>query len=342
MTDSTTNEVSGPLLQLNNLRVGFETRRGLAWAVDGVSLSAEVGRTLGLVGESGSGKSVTAKAIMRLLAPQGVHIQGEICFDGTDLLRVSDSEMRRRRGRDIAMVSQDPLRSLNPTIKVGSQIVEAIRLHEVMDRKAARRRAVELLDAVRIPAASKRVDDYPHQLSGGMRQRVMIAMALSCHPRLLIADEPTTALDVTTQAGILDLLGNLQHEHRMAIILVTHDLAVVASTADEVAVMYAGRIVEQAGTKELFRGMRMPYSKALLDSIPAEGLPAHSLLQTIPGRPPDPLHRPPGCAFHPRCPYRQDRCDEEPPELTGQVGMHRWACWHPLEVGAADMEAVRG
>lgn len=333
---------SGPLLQIRELRVGFETPGGLAWAVDRVSLSAEVGRTLGLVGESGSGKSVTVKAIMRLLGGNNVRVEGEVFFDGVDLLRIPEAEMRQRRGRDIAMVSQDPLRSLNPTVKVGKQIVEAIRLHQRLDKKAARRRAIELLDAVRIPSAGSRVDDYPYQMSGGMRQRVMIAMALCCRPRLLIADEPTTALDVTTQAGILDLLGDLQLEHQMAVILVTHDLGVVATTADQVAVMYAGRIVEQASTVGLFAEMRMPYTKALLESIPAAAAPAHSLLRTIPGRPPDPLHRPPGCAFHPRCPRKGDRCDTEVPALAGDLGVHRWACWHPLSLEPAGREPVNG
>lgn len=332
----------GPLVEVSGLRVGFETPRGVAWAVDGVSLSIGVGRTLGLVGESGSGKSVTAKAIIRLLGARGVTIEGEILFDGVDLLRLPEPEMRGRRGRDIAMVSQDPLRALNPTIKVGRQIVEAIRLHERVDYRAARDRAVELLDAVRIPDAARRVDDYPHQMSGGMRQRVMIAMALSCHPRLLIADEPTTALDVTTQAGILDLIGDLQDRYHMAVMLVTHDLAVVAGTADRVAVMYGGRIVEQADTAELFAEPRMPYTKALLDSVPSAGLAAHSILRTIPGRPPDLLNRPRGCAFHPRCPSRGERCEEETPQQSGDAGGHHWACWHPLGLHAATVERAGG
>lgn len=329
MSQST--ERSTSLLDIRHLRVGFATSGGTAWAVDDVSLTAEAGETLGIVGESGSGKSVTVRSVMRLVRGHGVELSGQIFFDGVDLLNAGESEMRRRRGRDIALVSQDPLRSLNPTVKIGSQIVEAIRLHEDVSRTHARRRAVELLDAVRIPAASQRVDDYPHQLSGGMRQRVVIAMALACRPRLLLADEPTTALDVTTQAEILELMRQLQSEHGMGVILVTHDLGVVAGVADRVAVMYSGRIVEQADTDRLFSAPRMPYTRALLDAIPSLAAEPHSFLTAIDGRPPDPARRPCGCAFHPRCPGRSERCDAEVPGLTGVRGEHRWACWYPLE-----------
>lgn len=330
-----------PLLEIEGLRVGFDTPAGTAWAVDGVSLCARAGETLGIVGESGSGKSVTIRTIMGLLGSHGVSVQGRVVFDGVDLLECTEAEMRRRRGCDIALVSQDPLRSLNPTMKVGAQIVEAVRLHSDTSAKVARQRALELLDAVRIAGAADRIDQYPYQMSGGMRQRVVIAMALSCRPRLLLADEPTTALDVTTQAGILDLIGDIQRDHDMGVILVTHDLGVVAGVADRVAVMYGGRIVEQADTRTLFGAMRMPYTKALLGAIPRTDAAPHSILQTIPGRPPDPLQRPPGCSFHPRCPERGERCDLLQPELSGGQEAHRWACWHPLDVNDDQRAGVR-
>lgn len=341
MTAASHPAVPPPLLEIEGLRVGFDTPTGTAWAVDGVSLWARAGETLGVVGESGSGKSVTIKAVMGLLGHHGVTVQGKVRFDGVDLLGCTEAEMRRRRGCDIALVSQDPLRSLNPTMKVGAQIVEAIRLHTDITAKDARRRTLELLDAVRIAGAADRIDQYPYQMSGGMRQRVVIAMALSCRPRLLLADEPTTALDVTTQAGILDLIGDLQRDHEMGVILVTHDMGVVAGVADRVAVMYGGRIVEQADTRTLFRAMRMPYTSALLGAIPTIDATPHSMLATIPGRPPDQAQRPAGCSFHPRCARRGERCDEQVPELSGDADGHRWACWHPLDVAVEAGSGVR-
>jgi oligopeptide/dipeptide ABC transporter ATP-binding protein len=314
------------LLDVRDLRTHFFTDDGVVRAVDGVSFRVRRGKTLGVVGESGCGKSVTALSVMRLVPPPGRHVGGRILFEGRDLATLPEPEMRAVRGRDIAMIFQEPMTSLNPVFTVGYQIMEAIRTHLPVSRSEARRRAVELLEKVKIPAAARRVDDYPHQMSGGMRQRVMIAMALACTPRLLIADEPTTALDVTIQAQILDLLRELQQEFRMSVLIITHDLGVVAEVADEVAVMYASKIVEYAPARELFREPLHPYTVGLLRAIPRLDTPKAEKLSVIPGTVPNPLRFPPGCAFHPRCPMAVDRCREVEPRLRELRPGHWVAC----------------
>ena len=320
------------LLAVEDLCTHFQTSRGRLRAVDGVSFALAQGRTLGIVGESGCGKSVLARTIMGLL-PSNAHVplDSRVLFDGRDLRRMSERALREVRGRHMAMVFQDPMTSLNPVMTCGAQIAEALVHHLKLRRRAARERAVELLASVGIPGPARRVDHYPHQLSGGMRQRVAIAIALSCEPQLLIADEPTTALDVTVQAEILDLLRQQQRRRNMALILITHDLGVVAGRTDEVAVMYAGRIVERAATTTLFAETRMPYTQALLRSIPRLDDPPHTPLDAIAGRPPDLIDPPPGCRFAPRCRYAADDCRRAAPALSGD--RHAFACWHPLRVG---------
>jgi oligopeptide/dipeptide ABC transporter ATP-binding protein len=317
------------LIEIRNLRTYFYTEDGVARSVNGVNWSLEKGKVLALVGESGCGKSVTALSIMRLIAsPPGKIVGGEILFKGRDLLKLSDAEMRGIRGNDIAMIFQEPMTSLNPVYTVGNQIVEAIELHQNIRGAAAWQRAVDMLRQVGIPAPERRVHEYPHQLSGGMRQRVMIAMALSCNPDLLIADEPTTALDVTIQAQILDLLRRLQQERHMSVLLITHDLGVVAQVADDVCVMYASRIVERANVKELFANPLHPYTQGLFKSIPRLG-ETKDRLDVIPGNVPNPLHLPGGCKFSPRCLIGKDceRCQlEDPPLVEVQPG-HWVACW---------------
>ena len=301
------------LLEVNNLRTHFPTRRGLVRAVDGVSFYLDRGELLGLVGESGCGKSMTALSVMRLIAPPGKIVEGEILFDGQDLLKLSDAEMRQMRGDDIAMIFQDPMTSLNPVFTVGEQIAEALRLHRKLSRKEAKRAAIEAMREVAIPDPGRRIDDYPHQLSGGMRQRVMIAMALACNPKLLIADEPTTALDVTIQAQILELLDELRKQRELAVLLITHDLGVVAEVADRVAVMYTGRIVEESPVDELFARPKHPYTEGLLRSVPkltSEHVARKERLETIDGTVPRPTDLPPGCHFAPRCSHRMPRCTE--------------------------------
>src|SRR4026207_6164 len=301
------------LLDVNNLRTHFPTRAGLVRAVDGISFHVDGGELLGLVGESGCGKSITALSVMRLVAPPGKIVGGGITFDGKDLLRLSDAEMRQIRGDDVAMIFQDPMTSLNPVFTVGEQIAEALRLHRKLSRKAARAAAIEAMREVAIPDPSRRVDDYPHHLAGGMRQRVMIAMALACDPKLLIADEPTTALDVTIQAQILELLNDLRKNRELAVLLITHDLGVVAEVADRVAVMYTGKIVEEAPVHELFARPRHPYTEGLLRSVPklsVEHVAKKERLETIEGVVPSPTNLPPGCHFAPRCPRRMPRCEE--------------------------------
>jgi len=313
------------LLEVKDLQTYFPTRAGLVKAVDGVSFSLDNGELLGLVGESGCGKSITALSIMRLIAPPGKIVGGEILFDGKDLLKLSDQQMRQIRGDDIGMIFQDPMTSLNPVFTIGEQIGEALRLHRKLTRKQARQAAVEAMREVAIPDPARRINDYPHQLSGGMRQRVMIAMALACNPRLLIADEPTTALDVTIQAQILELLNDLRKNRDLAVLLITHDLGVVAEVADRVAVMYTGRIVEQSDVKELFLRPKHPYTEGLLRSVPkltAEHVAKIERLQTIEGVVPSPTNLPPGCHFAPRCPHVMPRCTaEDIPlyELEGDV-----------------------
>ena len=300
-----------PLLEVNDLQTHFTTRAGLVKSVDGVSFSLQEGELLGLVGESGCGKSITALSIMRLISPPGKIVGGSIRFRGAELTDASPERMRQIRGDDIAMIFQDPMTSLNPVFTVGEQIAEALRLHKKLDREAAGSAAVEAMREVSIPSPERRAKDYPHQLSGGMRQRVMIAMALACDPELLIADEPTTALDVTIQAQILELLNELRQTRKLAVLLITHDLGVVAEVADRVCVMYTGRIVEQSEVKELFAEPKHPYTRGLLRSVPRlsdANAPRATRLQTIEGTVPSPTNLPDGCHFAPRCEHRMEKC----------------------------------
>jgi oligopeptide transport system ATP-binding protein len=315
-----------PLLDVRDLRTTFKTEDGTVTAVAGLSFSLDAGSTLGIVGESGSGKSVTSLSIMRLIAPPGRIESGRILFDGEDLLQKSEAEMRAIRGHRIAMIFQDPMTSLNPVLTVGEQIAEAVRLHLGLSRREARDHTIEMLRKVRIPSPEKRVDDYPHQFSGGMRQRVMIAMALSCGPRLLIADEPTTALDVTIQAQILDLMQEMQRETGTAIILITHDLGIVAETCENVLVMYAGAMVEYGRAEEIFASPRMPYTQGLLASLPRLDARERTRLKPIPGQPPNLLRLPPGCAFAPRCAMRMPVC-AQPAPIYDFGGGHVARCW---------------
>ncbi|HZT57831.1 MAG TPA: ABC transporter ATP-binding protein, partial [Pyrinomonadaceae bacterium] len=301
------------LLEVKNLQTHFRTRAGLVRAVDGVSFQVDEGELLGLVGESGCGKSITALSVMRLVAPPGKIVGGEVWFGGENLLKASDARMREIRGDDIAMIFQDPMTSLNPVFTVGEQIAEALRLHRNLNRKQAREAAVEAMREVAIPDPARRAGDYPHQLSGGMRQRVMIAMALACDPKMLIADEPTTALDVTIQAQILELIDELRRTRNLAVLLITHDLGVVAEVADRVAVMYTGRVVEESPVAELFARPKHPYTEGLLRSVPkltAAGVKKEERLSTIEGTVPKPTNLPEGCHFAPRCPHRMPRCTE--------------------------------
>jgi peptide/nickel transport system ATP-binding protein len=314
------------LLAVENLATSFRTSGGEVRAVDGVSLAVERGRTLGIVGESGCGKSVLSLSIMRLLAWPGRIVGGRVLLEGRDLAPLSSAAMRAVRGRDIAMIFQEPMTSLNPVHSVGFQIIEAMRAHDRSASNAAlRARAIEALEKVRIPSAARRFDEYPHQLSGGMRQRVMIAMALACKPKLLIADEPTTALDVTVQAQILDLLRDLQREEGMGIILITHDLGVIAEMADDVAVMYAGRVVEQGAAADIFADPQHPYTLGLLGSIPRLD-EDRERLTAIEGTVPPPFAWPPGCRFAPRCPFSEAACDAAPPPLREVAPAHAAAC----------------
>jgi oligopeptide/dipeptide ABC transporter ATP-binding protein len=333
------------LLEVSGLRTHFFTREGIVRAVDGISFSVEPGRTLGLVGESGCGKSVTALSIMGLLPkPPARVVGGSVRFDGRDLARLSERELEDVRGREIAMIFQDPMTSLNPTLTIGTQITETMRRHLGLSRGAARQRAIALLDEVHIPRAAQRLDDYPHRFSGGMRQRVMIAIALSCNPKLLIADEPTTALDVSVQAGVLDLLDELRSEHGMAMIVITHDMGVVAEVADEVAVMYAGQIVEQAPAVELFDRPEHPYTEALLGALPQlEGDAVRAArLTAIPGRPPDLVEPPAACRFAQRCPYAGlgDSCATVAPELREVRPGHWVRSAHPASERTGRREEV--
>jgi peptide/nickel transport system ATP-binding protein len=317
------------LLEVTDLQTRFRTDDGIVKAVSGVSFELDRGQTLGVVGESGSGKSVTFLTVMGLVDRRHAEVNGSVRFDGEELLGAKGTRLQNIRGRRIGMIFQDPMTSLNPVKKIGWQLEEAVLLHNDVTRAEARRRAIEILKEVEIPKADTRVDDYPHQFSGGMRQRVMIAMALINNPEVLIADEPTTALDVTTQAQILRLMTKLQEEHEMAIVMITHDLGVVAELADDVVVMYGGRVVEQAGVNDLFTKPEMPYTWGLLGSLPRLDVTTERLEQ-IPGQPPSLLHPPTGCAFNPRCAYAFDRCREELPELRGSAGAvgegHRFRC----------------
>jgi oligopeptide/dipeptide ABC transporter ATP-binding protein len=323
-----------PLLDVDNLYTHFFTREGVVRAVDGVSFTVEAGKTLGIVGESGCGKSVTALSIMGLIPrPPARIVEGTVTFQGRDLTALSERELEDIRGREMAMIFQDPMTSLNPTLRIRTQITEVLDRHFGYSKDDARRRAVELLEEVQIPRAAQRLDDYPHRFSGGMRQRVMIAIALACSPKLLIADEPSTALDVTVQAEILDLLEDLRREHEMGMIIITHDMGVVAETAHDVAVMYAGQIVEHAPTQELFDHPEHPYTEALLGALPQlEGEDVRfGRLRSIPGRPPDLIAPPEGCRFAPRCPHANlgDGCAETLPELRRIRPNHLVRSQHP-------------
>jgi peptide/nickel transport system ATP-binding protein len=331
--------VSEPLLRVDDLKTYFYTDTAVVRAVDGVSFEVNAGETLAVVGESGSGKSVTALSILRLVAqPPGKIVNGRIVFRGRDLLTLSDREMRAVRGKDISMIFQEPMTALNPVYSVGEQIIETLIVHEHLDRKAARARAIQMLERVGIPAAAERVDQYPHQLSGGMRQRVMIAMALACRPAVLIADEPTTALDVTIQAQILELLKELQREMGMAVILITHDLGVVAETADRMAVMYAGQVVEYCDVATAFSQPLHPYTAGLQASLPKLGV-ITDRLRVIPGTVPNPANFPSGCRFHPRCPVMISKCLEEPP-LERHRPEHLSRCWRSDEIAAGTLDPV--
>ncbi len=341
-----------PLLRVEDLRVEFATEDGIVHAVDGITYQVHAGRTLGIVGESGSGKTVASMTTLGLTRTQGAHVSGRILFEGRDLVALSERELRAIRGNDIAMVFQDPLSALHPFYKVGAQLIEAIRAHNDVSKSKARERAVELLGLVGIPDPSRRVDDFPHEFSGGMRQRAMIAMALANDPKLLIADEPTTALDVTVQAQILALMERLQRELGMAIVIITHDMGVVAEMADDIAVMYAGRIVETASAELVFSRPEHPYSWGLLRSIPTLDRPRDEDLVPIPGTPPSLINPPSGCHFHPRCPYAQPDHSIIDPALEPVPGEpeHHVACllepevrrrlWEQLHAGRMPEEAL--
>jgi peptide/nickel transport system ATP-binding protein len=339
-----------PLLDIRDLKVSFDTDDGVVHAVDGVSWSIESGKTLGIVGESGSGKTVGGLSLLGLTRSARTKISGEAIFEGRNLLDLDDEDLRSVRGGPVSMIFQDPLSSLHPYFRVGAQIVEAIQAHQQMSDSDARARAIDLLGLVGIPDPQLRIDSWPHEFSGGMRQRAMIAMALANEPKLLIADEPTTALDVTVQAQVLDLLDRLRDELGMAMVIITHDLGVVAETADEIAVMYAGRIVEKASTEELFAAPKHPYTWGLLRSIPRLDLPPGEPLIPIEGRPPSLINRPQGCAFAPRCPYAGPACEAAPPSLApAGSGDHSAACvldvagrtaaWTALAAGGGTEEA---
>jgi peptide/nickel transport system ATP-binding protein len=329
---------SSDLLIVDNLTTTFHTARGPLPAVGGVSFSLGRNATLGVVGESGSGKTVLSRTIMGLQPRVNVEVGGSVLLDGHQIVGASDDDLRDIWGTTVAMIFQDPMTSLNPVTKVGKQIGESLRVRLGLSKAEAKERATELLSLVGIPSPSERYDAYPTQLSGGMRQRVMIAIALACNPTLLMADEPTTGLDVTIQAQILNLLDTLQAERQMSVMLVTHDLGVVATRTDQIIVMYAGRIVEMGTTRDVFRNHRMPYTRALLESTPRVSNPSHTRLQTIPGRPPNLLKLTQGCAFAPRCSRATEQCSVERPVLrpAGAPG-HMYACWNPLDSGSGDI-----
>jgi oligopeptide/dipeptide ABC transporter ATP-binding protein len=331
---ATGQQTAAPLLDVSDLEIRFRTPGGPVYAVQGISLTVEPGQTVAIIGESGSGKTVSAYAVMGLLPPSA-RVSGSIRFRGVEIVGLGEKELQSHRGRNAAMVFQNPERSLNPTMKVGYQITEAIRRHLPLNREQAHERAIELLRMVRIPAPERRFHEYPHQLSGGMRQRVIIAIALACEPALLIADEATTALDVTTQAQIMDLLLDLQQQLGTALVMISHDLALAATYAEEIMVMYAGRVVERAQAVDLFGSVRMPYTRALLEAIPRVELRPHEMLPVIGGRPPDMSVIDSGCSFAPRCPDVQQDCRDAIPPLREQEPGHSWACWHPCGKEAA-------
>ena len=316
------------LLEVTDLRVAFPTAEATVHAVNGVSFTVQEGQTVAVIGESGSGKTVTSRALMGLLPPTA-SVSGSAVLLDEELIGIGEHALRARRGRDVAMIFQDPARSLNPTMRIGTQIVEAIRVHLDMPKEAAVEHAIELLRRVRVPAPEQRVKEYPHQMSGGMRQRVMIAIALACRPRLLIADEATTALDVTTQAQVMELLLDLQDEFGMGLLLISHDMGIAATYADEVMVMYAGEVVERASTVELFANVRMPYTKVLLEAIPSLDREPHSLFPVVRARPPVLVADRGDCAFAPRCTRAEDRCRAEHPELVRLGNDHHVACHFP-------------
>jgi peptide/nickel transport system ATP-binding protein len=332
----------GTLIEVTDLKTHFKTERGLVRAVDGVTFTLERGRSLGIVGESGSGKTVLSRTIMGLLPRRSTQLSGSVRFAGKEILGLEPKQMRGVWGREMAMIFQDPMTSLNPLMKIGKQIEEPLRNHLDMTKTDARATAVRLLQDVRIPEAERRLEQYPHELSGGMRQRVMIAIAMACGPTMLFADEPTTALDVTVQAQILDLIQDQRRDRNMSVILVTHDLGVVAGHTDEIAVMYGGKLVEKAPTRRLFAAMKMPYTEALLQSIPKLEDASHTRLPVIGGRPPDLVNPPVGCRFAPRCPYVQERCHAEEPPLVTAVDdpSHTYACWYP--VGSPEQIEIKG
>ncbi len=320
------------LLEVDDLKTWYHTDRGVVRAVDGVTFSLEEGKTLGVVGESGCGKSQLARSIMGLLQRRGVERHGTAVFDGRNLVGLNSKELRKLYGPGISMIFQDPMTSLNPVHKIGKQLTEGLRLHFGVDKAAAMDTAEELLRSVGIPEPRRRLSSYPFEMSGGMRQRVVIAIALACGPKLLFADEPTTALDVTVQAQILDLLAAQQNERKMAMVLVTHDLGVVAGRTDEIMVMYAGQVIERAPTAKLFSGMRHPYTESLFKSIPKLEFPSHTRLESIPGRPPQLIEPPAGCRFAPRCNYVQEQCRREQPPLAEDPAApgHLFRCWFPV------------
>jgi peptide/nickel transport system ATP-binding protein len=322
--------VATPVLEITDLRTYIRQRNAVVRAVDGVSLRVEQGETVGLVGESGCGKSMTAMSIMKLLPNGGYIAGGSIRLSGEDIVPLDEDGMRKLRGNEVAVIFQDPMTSLNPTMTIGNQIAETLRIHRGWKTAQAMDRAEEVLTVVGMPRPKERLQSYPHQLSGGLRQRVMIAMALACEPKLLIADEPTTALDVTIQAQILTLLDSLKRDFKMAILLITHDLGVIAGRADRVNVMYAGKIVEESGIEELFSDTHHPYSEALLQSIPKPNQDQSEALYSIPGIPPDLARPPSGCHFHPRCRYVTDECTRKEPSLDGDDSEHTYACYHPV------------
>jgi len=320
--------LSDILLEVKNLKTYFYTEDGIARAVDGMDFIIRKGETLGMIGESGCGKSVSALSIMQLVAsPPGKIIEGEIWFEGEDLLKKSSSEIKKIRGNDISMIFQEPMTSLNPVFTIGNQIIEPIILHQKLDKKKALKKAIEMLDLVGMPSPEKRMDNYPHQLSGGMRQRAMIAMALSCEPKLLIADEPTTALDVTIQAQILELLKKIREEIGMAVMMITHDLAVIAEVSDDVLVAYAGKALEYADVKTIFKDPKHPYTQALYDSIPRLTDTKKRRLEVIPGMVPNSLEFPSGCRFHPRCKFAKSFCKKEEPQLKEVSNTHNVCCF---------------
>jgi peptide/nickel transport system ATP-binding protein len=333
--------VEESLLVVDDFKTHFDTPGGMVKAVDGVTFSLDRGKTLGVVGESGSGKTVLARSIMGLLTARNVVRSGSAHYAGEELVGASNGRLRALWGTEMAMVFQDPMTALNPVMKIGRQITEGLRYHLEIPKDEAEAQALQLLNSVGIPDPTRRINQYPHELSGGMRQRVVIAIALACGPKLLFADEPTTALDVTVQAQILNLLNQQQRERHMAMVLVTHDLGVVAGRTDEIAVMYAGQIVEKAPTRTLFANVRMPYTEALLKSIPKLEDASHTRLQIIGGRPPDLINPPPGCRFAPRCPYAQPKCHtEQPPLVEAETPGHVYRCWYPVgtEAGREALE----